>query len=489
MKKIINSGLAFLICIGLCLSLFGCSTSKNEQGNTPVSEKADEKSNKETSDSDVMYSLTFKSVSDEELKEAAAIYQGYLSKILPVIPEIWPGINPQYYSQVITNGNKHYAVSAERYEEITDTQNEDELQKDLLTLQNAPSLYKKSKYKGEPVTVMNLAKLSEHFSEADRMGGFITLMHEAFHFYTQPDWKLKDTIVKSDADENAGNMRASKYPLNEEPRVLRTMIYNSLYSALRSETEEDMNGHLSDAKFWYEKWEAEFPDEYGNIMETDIAEGTAEYFSNEIRRILENNNEINEVPEDRAASAESADVESYSLGDLAIQLLKKQNRFEVSTYEQAGKTPLESLLENTQASTDAKENDVIRSAVSKNIQATNQQISNYFSNYIDADKNGKATYLGVSAGPSGIATSGFYYLTDISKTGWQDSTISHADIQIENCAVFEYKDMYLIPVSADKIIFDSDTLSINADGITMKNPMKYEKLQDENGNIIYKLSP
>lgn len=487
--------LSLFMCITMLLSvsLAGCSTTEKQTGTAPR-ENTEKPQNltDEKEDTEKPQNLTDEkedtvipqSLTDDELLKAAKVYQGYLKEIKPRISKVWSGANPDDYNIIITNGNKNYFVSEQLYEELELADADNDLKNTLQNLQYAVGMYQNAEYKGESATVLHLTKSADDCTQEELLQNFIILMHESFHFHSQDGWNSINTMP---AENEQANLRASVYPVDEKPRVLRAMIYDCLYSALNSHSEEKLQMYLSNAKYWYENWKTEYSDEYSSIKVTDLSEGTAEYFGNEIKRILTNEKAV-QTPEEFALADQAADAESYGLGDLAIQLIKKQKAFEVKGFEH-GSSPLEILFDNVTANTEVQENDTIRTLVSDRIQKNNKQISDYFTDYINADKNGNMTYLSIDSETlTGIMASGFYYLTDISKTGWQDSSISNQAIQVENKAVFEYMEQILIPVSeSDLTIKDNKICAVNSDGLTLNNPVNFEKTEDDNGNTIYKL--
>lgn len=427
------------------------------------------------------------SLSDEELEDAARSYQSYLGDISVELPEIWSDINKQDYHLVITNGHKTYYISKEFYEEIDSGQDNDDVDSVLQMLQYAVGMYQPMTYHGKNVTAMNLMKTGDTCTEEDLIRNFAILMHESFHLHTQSEWK--GINISQTENGTQSNMRASDYPLDEQPRIMRTMLYNCLYSALNAQNINEEEKYMEHAKYWYEKWENEYAYEYSAIKETDLAEGTAEYFGNEIKRIIQEDKYSLVTPEEFAAESQSADAESYNLGDIAIQLLKKRDVFKVSDFEDQGKTPLESLFADVEKSTPSTTNDKLEKIVSDNIAAINAQVSESFSEYMEADTKGQMTYIGVkSESLTGIMSEGFYYLTQIHKTGWQNASISNINIQVDNRILMEYKDMILIPITESEMtVKDNVITGISADGITLNASVTYEKNQDLNGNTIYRL--
>lgn len=427
------------------------------------------------------------SLNDEELEKAARNYQEYLKSISNKLPEIWSDINVEDYNIIITNGNNNYYVSKESYKEFNSKQDNSDMETVLKMLQYAVGMYQPTTYKGKNITAMHLMKMNDKCTEEDYMRNFVTLMHESFHLHTQAEWKNIDLSKIEDKEQS--NMRASNYPLDDQPRIMRTMLYNCLYSALQTENQKDELKYLESAKYWYDKWVEKYADEYSDIKETDLAEGTAEYFGNEIKRILQAEGYTLVTPKEFATESQSADAESYNLGDLAIQLLKKQGKFQLSDFQDAGKTPLESLFANIKESKKEKVDIDLEKIISDNISKMNAQISQCFSGYIEKDLKGEMTYIGVSSKSlTGIMSEGFYYLTEIGKTGWQNASINNLKMQVNNKSLLEYEDMILIPVNEKEItVKDNVISSIKADGIILNDSAKYEKKKDAHGNIIYHL--
>lgn len=426
-----------------------------------------------------------KGLTDEELNDAAKTYQSYLNNIANRFSEIWPGAKAENYHVIITNGNICYYVSNETYKEI-DARHDSNLKSSFELLQYAVGLYQPVTYQKENITAMNLMKMDELCTEDDLLRNFTILMHESFHLHSQAGWQ---GVNVSAVENGQSNMRASAYPLDDRPRILRAMQYECLYRALNETSGTEEARCLESAKYWYERWKNEYPEEYLSIKDTDLAEGTAEYFGNEIKRVLQNGNATLTTPEEFAAECQSADAESYALGDVAIQLLKKRGDFKTNDFEKDGSTPIEVLMSDMESSKAESTNPELVSIITKNIEKTNSQVSKCFSDYISADLKGEMTYIGIdSESLTGIMSEGIYYLSEIKKTGWQNAFISNLSMQVNGKNVLEYGDSILIPVVESEITKKDSTISnIQADGIQLNVPAKFEKRTDERGNIIYQL--
>ena len=349
------------------------------------------------------------SLTDEELKDAAEKYQAYLDDISDKFSEIWFGTKVENYHVIITNGNISYYVSNGNYEEI-DISQDDEIKNAFLMLQYAVGMYQPVTYRGENITAMNLMKMNETCTEDDLLRNFTILMHESFHLHSQSEWQSVNVMEEIESEQS--NMRASVYPLDELPRISRAMQYDCLYHALNSKSDEEELRYLEAAKYWYEKWMNEYPEEYSSIKDTDLSEGTAEYFGNEIKRIIQNENSGLVSPEEFAEQCQSADAESYNLGDVAIQLLKKRGEFKETDFEEDGKTPVEILMGNIKESNEDFENAKLVNIISDNVKKLISQVSECFSDCIHADLEGEMIYIGInSESLVGIMSEGFYYLS------------------------------------------------------------------------------
>lgn len=140
---------------------------------------------------------------------------------------------------------------------------------------------------------------------------FALATHEAFHFFAQKGWQL------------ASGSRAGRYPVQALPRQYRQQLIRALYASLQGDADA-----LGKARYWHDRWQAEFPQEAQDIHFYDIVEGTAEYIEGLARRLASG---VPDTPEAWAQSVRtrfpdaavlSLDGESYALGALAIYLLE-----------------------------------------------------------------------------------------------------------------------------------------------------------------------
>lgn len=139
---------------------------------------------------------------------------------------------------------------------------------------------------------------------------FALASHEAFHFFGQKDWQL------------TSGSRSARYPAQSLPRQYRQHLISALYASLQGDADA-----LGRARYWHDRWQAEFALEAQEIRYYDIVEGTAEYIEGLARHLASGAPDTPEAwaqnvrtrfPE---AAVLSMDGESYALGALAIYLL------------------------------------------------------------------------------------------------------------------------------------------------------------------------
>ncbi|RQO59624.1 hypothetical protein [Pseudomonas sp. KBW05] len=140
---------------------------------------------------------------------------------------------------------------------------------------------------------------------------FALATHEAFHFFAQNSWQLPS------------GSRSTRYPEQALPRQYRQHLISALYASLQGDADA-----LGKARYWHDRWQAEFPQEAQDIHFYDIVEGTAEYIEGLARQLASGAPDSSETwaqsvrarfPE---AAVLSLDGESYALGALAIYLLE-----------------------------------------------------------------------------------------------------------------------------------------------------------------------
>ena len=91
-------------------------------------------------------------------------------------------------------------------------------------------------------------------------------VHEFFHIQEQGGWP-----GKYGSEQPYYQNRGTTYPIDARPRYYRRMLFDNLEGYFASNNEE----YLKKAKYWFDRWAGEYPDEI--ILSTDTREGTAYY--------------------------------------------------------------------------------------------------------------------------------------------------------------------------------------------------------------------
>ncbi len=103
-----------------------------------------------------------------------------------------------------------------------------------------------------------------HYSQRQIEEEVLTIaVHEAFHRLVQPSW-VKDS---------QSSLRGTEVPIQVNPRLYRRMLFDRLREAFLNPSRREIL--LGQARFWFEKWKKEYPNEVHNT--TDGYEGTAKY--------------------------------------------------------------------------------------------------------------------------------------------------------------------------------------------------------------------
>ena len=218
--------------------------------------------------------------------------------------------------------------------------------------EDAQSLYGNLHINGRQTLTINL---ENDYIRAVSVGARLAA-HEFFHFSAQTDW-------------NFSNERATPYPKESKPRLYRKMIYKALaayWQSVGTEGENQAKQQLGYARYWYDRWLNEYPNELKRSQ--DIVEGTAMYVDfmagamgslkakamaiNEenLQKFLQNVGHLF-APYMESESV-SLDQEAYGLGALAVTMLRfGAVRPELSLEDwndwiAKGQEPLAILLEN-----------------------------------------------------------------------------------------------------------------------------------------------
>ena len=185
-------------------------------------------------------------------------------------------------------------------------------------------------------------------SQAFRIG-----VHEAFHILGQaePVWQQASRRAP----------RGTFVPIAIEPRYERAMLFRNLVKALQDQEPYQQND-LAKAKYWFEKWKSEFPEEVE--ASTDRIEGSARYVDETSWALAQNSCSGNDdklvetaakniaaTPLDELSGIKfMLDREGYAIGSASGLLLNKINKNRNWTAQvAAGSNSVELLLSGVTA--------------------------------------------------------------------------------------------------------------------------------------------
>lgn len=213
----------------------------------------------------------------------------------------------------------------------------------------------------------------------------VTASHELVHFYYQ-------------GKSEVSGSRTQPYPVEKTPRQYRYMVMKNLEDAYKNP--ENKEKALGQAKYWYEKWKTEFPNEYNDIKATDIAEGTAKY-TEYLSEIV--NDKISKEDIKKAVlklididnEFLSADAESYEMGALSALLLDEQNPDWKNKFYESNTTLEELLLKDVKA-VEEKMNPEIEKKINENIESFNVEVEKNLENITKAYGDVNIPYLKIN---------------------------------------------------------------------------------------------
>ncbi|MGI5830855.1 MAG: M15 family metallopeptidase [Bradymonadia bacterium] len=288
-----------------------------------------------------------------------------IQKHWPSIQKIWPNHDYSQHTLILYKLSPE-GESIEAWALSVDGKNK--LSKEQQESISPPQAggYASTKFAGKDAIVMS-AELSTNDLEKDADELYRTATHELVHFYHQQE--VEDYKLES-------NRRAESYPISAKARLYRQMLYRRLISAY--ENPEKEQAFLGAAKYWLEKWGAEFPKERSEILLTDIVEGTAKYIENLATfSTLDTSSDAFRADAIKNILKEeifiSADSESYELGYIAgILLDKKIPDWKVNFYPKQI-DPVTLLLSDVKAVEDAADIDFESKLVAE-IDAVNEDL-------------------------------------------------------------------------------------------------------------------
>ncbi len=301
----------------------------------------------------------------------------------PKMKEVWPddGVNPADFNMILVklpesegSAPKAYFIDTERKTALTDTDLADGvIQGALSNLDSAG--FVSLNYKGKKMTMMN-SVLDDYLVDRLRNMGYTdtdlaceildTFYHESFHFYVQ---------TKGWVYQKSGGNREQEYPVDTEPREDRMLIDLALIQAYDNfDNQTARNEHYARAKYWLDKYKTNHAAEASMIKETDISEGTANYFGRAvISSVFPSYKKISLFERPKGETyASNIDGESYNLGSVSLNLIKKEGKIieAIAASKQGTYTPAEFLLKDitasyTETSVDADDKSKIATAWQK----------------------------------------------------------------------------------------------------------------------------
>ena len=306
-------------------------------------------------------------------------------------------------------------------------------------------------------------------------------IRQMVHFYYQKD-------VKASADSS----RSQIYPVESAPRIVRQMLYARLIEAV--ENPDKLKENLGKARFWLDKYHADFKREADSIRATDIAEGTARYTENmgmligmdwgqEYRR-----NEADSMIE-REQIFIAADKESYEIGYVAAFLLDEISPNWKDGFYATGQNVEEVLLEKVSPINDQEDQDIAEK-ITKEVDAANASAQQKLKNVIAAkdDVSIPLLHLDVSKGSKSFYAENMFKYQNLSVMAGYTSkfNVQGKTIEINNTAIisgYEEANQYIrIPLTMKYELKDGrltiDAEGVKADGIPVQT-------STEDGRTIY----
>ena len=344
----------------IALFFISCSNDDNSEDNNSSKSSSSPTAEQETTSLPTLTSADFNS-------QAEFAFQ-CIKLMHPKMAEVWPGdsvlsadnfnLIMVYATQEDMSDLQMYFVNTSEKTKIEDPTQDSNLMAALMEMGSKG--YGTALYNNKKACLMNysfpeelratyeMAGLPPPSDQEIALNNLETFYHESFHFYVQENtWGATES-----------KNREQVYPIDFTPRTYRMLTNIMLYKAFQNfEDETKRNTFYSKAKYWNEKYcsSSETKDEAERISLNDINEGTANYFGKAVVCSIFSNFTAFEKPEG-VFLASSTDGESYSLGSIALTLIKKEGKLAeaVTKFINNGNnensiacTPVALLLENT----------------------------------------------------------------------------------------------------------------------------------------------
>lgn len=283
--------------------------------------------------------------------------------------------------------------------------------------------------------------------------------------------------------------RHTPYPLDYRPRLYRYMAIRSLQQAVRQPKE---SFHLCYAKYWFDKWQHEYKDEYQKIKNTDISEGSASYIENmsvvieKDKTLQQVQNKLLPILNTTPDQTSSLDDESYLLGDVAGVLLDVYQPQWKHTFYQNAIPPAELLLRNVTGCNIHSVTSPFESIFRKKTEQENQQLSHDFMTIADVIRNPAIPFLRLDVRKEqGSSTNkGFYdffgHKIALAYTAKYQGKNWHVQLKEQN--ILELSSSILIPLPAGTVAKNS-ILILNHP--KLKGSFKVKSERDSEKRLIY----
>ncbi len=342
--------------------------------------------------------------------------------------------------------------------------------------------YEEIKFDGKPSLAMSVTQKS--VDEKNSVDTFYRVAtHEFVHFYYQ-----NEAMVGVN-----GENRSQSFPIEKAPRLYRQMIYQNLIKAYDNPSQEQ--DYLGKAKYWLEKWQTEFPNEYQSIKSTDIAESIARYSDN-LSTFVEADTTAAQIYKNADKDIKrnelfySADAESYEIGFVAALILDQNTPDWKASFYQEKMTVEEKLLKDLPSMAEEM-NAEIEAKVSASIEEYNTEVLSSIQDIIDAKKDKGVPYLKIdvtNSTSSMIAEEIITYEEEQITIGYSNQfAVGKKSIVIDNANVYERIDddgnlfLYIplqMPYELNSEVLTVASEKLEVDGIKVS---AYE----ENGRTIY----
>ena len=462
-----RSTLLVLLALGLVLSACTLPASKPSEDTQVVpddNKPADEKPAENTT-------------SDTALAKTAKEVHTLVKANWPHMDKVWPGYDYKNHNLLLFDMNDNMEVR-EAWVMNSETLRKLEA-KDYESLM-LPQIdgFSDLKFEGKPSLAIGID--SENDVNMDIAEIYKVGTHEIVHFYYQGKARISDE-----------DSRAQAYPIELTPRLYRQMLYHRLIDAFDNPDKEAEL--LGNAKYWLEKWKAEFPQEEAASKSTDIAESTARYSENFGNIIGSNPQGANFVKAIepmifRDALYTSADSEAYEIGFMAGLILDRQGIDWKKGFYDSHKRIEEILLEKVEAKQEEPD-ETLSAKLKQEVENANKRYEGLLAGIIKANQDSSVPYLklNVSQSMSSFGASGaIIYNDEEVMTGYTVGyKVGEKRIDIDQMSVlftFDETDLFVqIPLTMEHQLVDGvltvNTPELKVDGI------KVEQVQ-ENGRTL-----